>query len=100
MRTELTSCKSVLHFTSLEFILRQTFPRRTLRLGNAELRHLGEFVNDLVNELNIPAISAHGMNESHFPGAVQKTLNANSYKGNPIALNERDLKAILEKASQ
>ena len=98
MRTELTSCKSALRFTSLEFIIRQTFLRRTLRLGNAELRHLGEIMNDLVDELKIPILSGYGMNESHFSEAVAKTLNANSTKGNPIALNEGELRDILEKS--
>ncbi len=57
-----------------------------------------QWVSDLVRELNIPSLSAHGMNETHIPEAVQKTLNASSYKGNPIALSEGELREILEKA--
>ena len=57
-----------------------------------------KWVSDLVDELKIPSLSKHGMNESHFPEAVQKTLNASSFKGNPIALNEGELREILEKA--
>jgi hypothetical protein len=30
--------------------------------------------------------------------AVEKTLNASSFKGNPIPLNEGELRKILEKA--
>ena len=56
------------------------------------------WVADLVNELNIPPLSAHGLNELHLTEAVQKTLNASSYKGNPVPLNERELREILEKA--
>ncbi len=41
-RTDLTSRKSVARFTSLVSIIRRTFPRRTHRPGNVELRHLGE----------------------------------------------------------
>jgi len=48
--------------------------------------------------LNIPTLSAHGMTEAHIPEAVQKTLNASSYKGNPIPLNAEVLTEILEKA--
>lgn len=51
-----------------------------------------QWVSDLVRELNIPSLSAHGINETHIPEAVQKTLNASSYKGNPIALSEGELR--------
>ena len=56
------------------------------------------WVRDLVRELNIPSLSAHGMSEMHIPETVQKTLNASSYKGNPIPLGEEELRWILEKA--
>jgi alcohol dehydrogenase class IV len=52
----------------------------------------------LVSELNILPLSAHGMSESHIPEAVEKTLNASSFKGNPIALSDRELREILERA--
>ena len=53
-----------------------------------------KWVSDLVDELKIPSLSTHGMNESHIPEAVQKTLNANSFKGNPIALNEEEFACL------
>ena len=56
------------------------------------------WVSELVSELKIPSLSAHGMTEAHIPEAVQKTLNASSYKGNPIPLKAEVLTAILEKA--
>ena len=65
---------------------------------NASAEDGVKWVSDLVEELKIPSLSAHGMNESHFPEAVEKTLNANSTKGNPIALNELELIDILEKS--
>jgi alcohol dehydrogenase class IV len=65
---------------------------------NASLRDGLKWVTDLVDELKIPSLSAHGMNESHIPEAVQKTLSANSYKGNPIPLSEGELREVLEKA--
>jgi alcohol dehydrogenase class IV len=52
----------------------------------------------LVKDLNIPALSTYGMSEEDFPEAVEKTMKANSFKGNPIALNEAELRGILEKA--
>ncbi|HNF93371.1 MAG TPA: iron-containing alcohol dehydrogenase [Anaerolineales bacterium] len=57
-----------------------------------------QWVKELVRELNIPALSAHGMTKAHIPEAVQKTLNASSYKGNPILLSPEILQKILEKA--
>ena len=57
-----------------------------------------KWVSDLVSELKIPSLSSHGMTETHIPEAVQKTLNASSYKGNPLPLNEQILSEILTKA--
>jgi alcohol dehydrogenase class IV len=57
-----------------------------------------KWVGDLVSELNIPSLSSLGMRESHIPEAVQKTLSASSYKGNPIPLSEGELGNILERA--
>jgi alcohol dehydrogenase class IV len=64
---------------------------------NASAQDGVKWVSDLVSELKIPSLSAHGMKESQIPEAVEKTLNASSYKGNPIPLNEGELKEILEK---
>lgn len=57
-----------------------------------------KWVTDVVREMNVPSLSAHGMTATHIPEAVQKTLNASSYKGNPIALKEQTLSEILQKA--
>jgi len=65
---------------------------------NASAQDGVKWVSDLVRELNIPSLSAHGMNESQIPEAVEKTLNASSFKGNPIALSEGELREILLKA--
>jgi alcohol dehydrogenase class IV len=56
------------------------------------------WVEGLVNELKIPRLSSYGMTPEDFPEAVQKTRQANSFKGNPIALNADELIGILEKA--
>lgn len=66
--------------------------------GSASASDGVRWVSELVNELKIPPLSAHGMTEAHIPEAVQKTLNASSYKGNPIALSPQGLTGILEKA--
>jgi len=65
---------------------------------NASAQDGVKWVSDLVSELNIPPLSAHGMSESQIPEAVEKTLNASSFKGNPIALSEGELREILERA--
>jgi alcohol dehydrogenase class IV len=62
---------------------------------NASAQDGVKWVSDLVSELNIPSLSAHGMNESQIPEAVEKTMKASSTKGNPIVLNEKELRDIL-----
>jgi alcohol dehydrogenase class IV len=57
-----------------------------------------KWTSALVNDLNIPGLSSYGMKETHFPEAVEKTLKASSFKGNPIVLQEKELLEILEKA--
>ncbi len=57
-----------------------------------------EWVGELTVKLKISSLSAYGMTEAHIPEAVKKTLNASSYKGNPIPLGEKVLREILEKA--
>jgi alcohol dehydrogenase class IV len=65
---------------------------------NAPAHDSVDWVSELVTELNIPPLSAYGMTSAHIPEAVKKTLSANSYKGNPILLNESELREVLEKA--
>jgi hypothetical protein len=45
------------HSTSLEFIIHQTFLRRTLRPGNAQLHHVGETAEEVrdKHEMRHPA---------------------------------------------
>jgi alcohol dehydrogenase class IV len=56
------------------------------------------WTKQLVNDLSIPLLSEYGMTEEKFPEAIEKTLKASSFKGNPIPLNEIELRQILEKA--
>ncbi len=56
------------------------------------------WTRQLVNALKIPGLSEYGMSHENFTEAVKKTLQASSYKSNPIALNENELREILEKA--
>ena len=56
------------------------------------------WTRELVDRLGIPRLSTYGMSTAQFPEAVEKTMKANSFKGNPIALNENELGEILERA--
>ena len=56
------------------------------------------WVRELVDDLKIPRLFTYGMTSNDFADAVQKTRNANSFKGNPIALNDDELTGILERA--
>ena len=53
---------------------------------------------ELVEALNIQPLSSYGMNQTDFPEAVEKTMKANSFKGNPMALEERELTEVLARA--
>jgi alcohol dehydrogenase class IV len=57
-----------------------------------------KWTSELVSALNIPKLSTYGMSKEIFSETVEKTMKANSFKGNPIALNERELILILDKA--
>jgi alcohol dehydrogenase class IV len=57
-----------------------------------------EWVRNLVSLLKIPPLSAYGMSKAYFSAAVENTRKANSFKGNPIALNQDELITILEQA--
>ena len=56
------------------------------------------WTEELVEELKIPRLSRYGMAPEDFAEAVQKTQQANSFKGNPIVLNADELTEILERA--
>jgi len=55
-----------------------------------------EWVRNVLSTLQIPPLSAYGLGKAHFSEAVEKTMKANSFKGNPIALNQEELITILE----
>jgi len=57
-----------------------------------------KWVSELVQELEIPALSVHGMTATRIPEAVEKAMKASSTKGNPILLTETELTKVLEQA--
>lgn len=56
------------------------------------------WTRQLVDDLKIPRLSDYGMSEANFPETIEKTLKASSFKGNPISLDEHELRVILEQA--
>lgn len=56
------------------------------------------WTSELVEQLSIPGLSTYGLREEDFPEVIEKTQKANSFKGNPIVLDEKELRAILEQA--
>ena len=56
------------------------------------------WTHELVDKLGIPRLSTYGMSAARFPEAVEKTRKASSFKGNPIALDENELREILQKS--
>ncbi len=65
---------------------------------DATARDGAAWAGEAVDDLKIPRLSTYGMKPEDFREAVQKTQKANSFKGNPIVLDEKDLTAILEQA--
>lgn len=56
------------------------------------------WMENLSGELKIPTLSEFGISEAHFGELVEKAKNASSMKGNPVILNDRQLKQILEQS--
>lgn len=57
-----------------------------------------DWVRGLCAELNIPRLSAWGINESDLPGMVEKAAKASSMQANPLSLTTDELTAVLSAA--
>ncbi|MEZ4556237.1 MAG: iron-containing alcohol dehydrogenase [Caldilineaceae bacterium] len=56
------------------------------------------WVETLCADLAIPGLGAYGLTTAEIPAAVAKGKAASSMKGNPIALTDGELAAILTQA--
>ena len=56
------------------------------------------WVRELRRDLRIPPLCTYGITASDFPALAEKSANASSMKGNPIALTDAELKEILQRA--
>ena len=56
------------------------------------------WVRNLCRRMQIKPLAAHGIEKKDFNDIVAKARRASSMKGNPVALTEDELLAILQKA--
>jgi alcohol dehydrogenase class IV len=50
---------------------------------------------ELCTDLGIPPLRRYGLSPEHFPGLIRAAQDSSSMKGNPIALTDDELAAIL-----
>lgn len=68
---------------------------RLLTGGAIQRGGLADWLGQLATDLGVPGLRALGVDPSRRAEAVQKALRASSMKGNPVALDEAELAAIL-----
>jgi alcohol dehydrogenase class IV len=71
------------------------------RTGDPKFAELAAMTGDLaafVAQFALPPLSAYGIGETDVPAIVAQAKQASSMKGNPVALAEDDLAAILGRA--
>ena len=52
----------------------------------------------LVARVGVPGVGTFGLKESDFDDVVRKSKESSSMKGNPVALSDEELKAMLRAA--
>jgi alcohol dehydrogenase class IV len=57
-----------------------------------------DWVRRLCADFNIAPLARHGVTAGHFPALVAGARRASSMKGNPIALTEEELTAVLQRS--
>jgi alcohol dehydrogenase class IV len=55
-------------------------------------------LGQLVQALKIPPLRDHGVTRDNFPEIIEKAQASNSMKGNPVSLEEEELREVLERA--
>lgn len=56
------------------------------------------WVEQLVAQLQIPALSAYGVAPADFPAIIEKAVRASSMQSNPIALTGEEMEEVLRRA--
>jgi alcohol dehydrogenase class IV len=54
------------------------------------------WISELLEELSVPRLGAHGVVPAMIPALVQKAQRASSMQGNPIPLRDDEVGAIVE----
>lgn len=68
--------------------------------SEASLSQGETWLRDLVKSLHIPGLDAWGLTEAAMPGLCAQARRASSMQGNPVALDEMELLAILQAAQK
>jgi alcohol dehydrogenase class IV len=68
--------------------------------ARATADHGVDWIRQLVSDLQIPPLRAHGLQASNIPEIVEKAAKSSSMKGNPIILTPNELRSTLERAIQ
>ncbi|MEW6579908.1 MAG: iron-containing alcohol dehydrogenase [Chloroflexota bacterium] len=56
------------------------------------------WVRDLVADLGVPGLATYGLDEAAFAALIAAAQRSSSMKGNPVALSDGELRAILARA--
>jgi alcohol dehydrogenase class IV len=56
------------------------------------------WVRGLAQRLDMPRLRDFGLRHEHFQGLIEKAIQSNSMKANPIALTVTELRALLDRA--
>ncbi len=56
------------------------------------------WVRDLVADLGVPGLATYGLDEAAFAALIAAAQHSSSMKGNPVALSDGELRAILARA--
>ena len=59
---------------------------------------LVQWLHELSRDLNIPSLSAYGLERGHIPDLVARSLKASSMNTNPVPLTETELYHVIEKS--
>ncbi len=54
------------------------------------------WVRNFCEHARIKPLSAFGLAEQHFDGIIEKAMQSSSMKGNPVTLNQVELRTILQ----
>jgi alcohol dehydrogenase class IV len=65
---------------------------------NASIEEGVTWVQTLVADLHIPPLSPYGFTKADFPDLMVRAARSRSMKGNPVALDEEEMGAVLEMA--